>query len=69
MTDRPGLEHLREGGAATIRVIEAVPFTKKLTTTGSGFDENILGEAPVESDGSFHVEVSSGVPLRFALLD
>ena len=69
VTDRPGLEHLREGGAATIRVIEAVPFTKKSTTTGPGSEENILGEAPVESDGSFHVEVPSGVPLRFALLD
>jgi len=69
MTDRPGLEHLRKGGAATIRVIEAVPFTKNSTTTGSGFKENILGEAPVENDGSFHIEVPSGVPLRFALLD
>ena len=69
VTDRPGLENLREGGAVTIRVIEAVPFTKKSTTTGPGSEENILGEAPVESDGSFHVEVPSGVPLRFALLD
>jgi len=69
VTDRPGLEHLREGGATTIRVIEAVPLTKKPTTTGSGFEENILGEAPVENDGSFHIEVPSGVPLRFALLD
>jgi hypothetical protein len=69
VTDRPGLEHLREGGAATIRVIEAVPFTKNSTTTGSGLKENILGEALVENDGSFHIEVPSGVPLRFALLD
>jgi hypothetical protein len=69
VTDRPGLEHLREGSAATIRVIEAVPFTKKSTTTGSGSEEKILGEAPVENDGSFHIEVPSGVPLRFALLD
>ena len=65
VTDRPGLEHLREGGAATIRVIEAVP----LTTTRSAFEENILGEAPVEEDGSFHIEVPSGTPIRFALLD
>jgi hypothetical protein len=69
VTDRPGLEHLREGGVATIRVIEAVPSTKRSTKKGPGFEESILGEAPVENDGSFHIEVPSGVPLRFALLD
>jgi hypothetical protein len=69
VTDRPGLEHLREGGAATIRVIKAVPLTKKSTATGPRFAESILGEGLVENDGSFHIEVPSGVPLRFALLD
>jgi hypothetical protein len=69
MTDRPGLEHLREGGAATIRVIEAVPLMKEPTKTGSGFEVKTLGEAAIENDGSFHIEVPSGVPLRFALLD
>ena len=29
----------------------------------------ILGVAPVENDGSFHIRVPAGVPLRFQLLD
>jgi hypothetical protein len=31
--------------------------------------ERILGEAPVAKDGSFHIEVPAGVPLRFELLN
>jgi len=69
VTDRSGLEHLRKGGVTTLRVVEGVPFTKKSKMTAPGFAENTLGEAPVEIDGSFHIEVPSGVPLRFALLD
>lgn len=69
VTDRSGLEHLRNGGAATLRVIAATPLTKNSSTSGTGFEENTLGEAPIEDDGSFHIEVPPGVPLRFALLD
>jgi hypothetical protein len=69
VTDRPGLEHLRNGAAATLRVIAAAPVKKNSSTSGSGIEENTLGEAPIENDGSFHIEVPSGVPLRFALLD
>ena len=68
-TDRPGLEHLKNGGAASVRVVEAVPFTKESTAGGPRVEEKILGQAPIENDGSFHVEVPSGVPLRFELLD
>ena len=69
ITDRPSLDHLRKGGAATLRVIAATPLTQNSSTSGTGFEENTLGEAPIETDGSFHIEVPSGVPLRFALLD
>ena len=31
--------------------------------------ERVLGEAPIESDGSFHIEVPAQRPLRFQLLD
>jgi hypothetical protein len=31
--------------------------------------EEILGEAPVEKDGSFYVEVTADQPVRFELLD
>jgi hypothetical protein len=69
LSDRPGLEHLKDGGAATLRVIEATPRTGTSGSKASGFEEKTLGEAPIEGDGSFHVEVPSGVPLRFELLD
>jgi hypothetical protein len=69
LSDRPGLEHLKDGGPATIRVIEAVPITEGSRSTASELEEKTLGEAPIEDDGSFHVEVPAGVPLRFELLD
>ena len=69
LTDRPGLEHLKAGGASTLRVIEGVPAMSNSTIQTSGSSERTLGEAPIENDGSFHIEVPSGVPLRFELLD
>jgi hypothetical protein len=69
ITDRPGLEHLKKDGAAEIRVIEAVPSTMKSTSQSDALEERTLGKAPIEGDGSFHIEVPSGVPLRFELLD
>jgi hypothetical protein len=68
-TDRPGLERLKEGGTAILRVIEAKPFTENTAAAASGLEERMLGEASIEGDGSFHIEVPSGMPLRFALLD
>jgi hypothetical protein len=69
ITDRPGLENLRSGGAATLRVIEGVPDRTDSAIDTAGVRSKTLGEAPIEEDGSFHVEVPAGVPLRFALLD
>jgi len=69
LTDRPGLEHLKVGGASTLRVIEGVPAMSNSKMPASGSGERTLGEAPIENDGSFHIEVPSGVPLRFELLD
>jgi len=33
------------------------------------WSQRTLGEVPLEHDGSFHIEVPAGVPLRFELLD
>jgi hypothetical protein len=63
ITDRPSLAHLREGGASTLRVIEHHKQSDPPMT------ERVLGEAPIESDGSFHIEVPAQTPLRFQLLD
>ena len=64
ITDRKGLERLAAGGTSTLRVIEGVP-----ATNASGPGERTLGEAPIESDGSFQIEVPAGVPLRFEIVD
>ncbi len=63
ITDRPSLAHLRDGGASRLRVIEYQP-QEDLPPPG-----RVLGEAPVETDGSFHIEVPARTPLRFQLLD
>ena len=49
---------LKPGTIRRVRVIER---------TASG--EVVLGEAAVESDGSFYVQVPSNLPVRFVLLD
>jgi hypothetical protein len=69
ITDRPALEHLEEGGASTLRVIEGVPATTGSRTRAAVSGERTLGEALIESDGSFQIEVPAGVPLRFEILD
>jgi hypothetical protein len=59
ITDRPSLAHLRDGGGSRLRVIEH----------DLAMQERILGEAPIEADGSFHIEVPASTPVRFQLLD
>ncbi len=63
ITDRPTLAHLRDGGAARLRVIEHQIGHDSPTL------ERTLGEAPIEADGSFHIEVPARTPVRFQLLD
>jgi hypothetical protein len=52
-------EHIAEM-IATVRVLAANSADEK---------ERNLGEAPVESDGSFYVQVPANSPVRFVLLD
>jgi hydrazine synthase alpha subunit-like protein len=40
-----------------------------LTVNSSNGEEHSLGEAPVEADGSFYVQVPANWPVRFVLLD
>jgi len=49
----------------------AAPIAQvRVITHASGEDrERILGQAPVEKDGSFYVEVPADQPVRFELLD
>lgn len=48
------------GRIARVRVITLQPDHKS---------EKVLGEAPVESDGSFYIKVPADHPIRFELLD
>ncbi len=63
ITDRPSLTHLGIGGAKRLRVLESQSDRHPPRA------HRILGEAPIEADGSFHIEVPAQRPLRFLLLD
>ena len=52
----------------TVRVISARQQGITMNANAS-FRTRILGEVPLEPDGSFYVEVPADTPLRFALLD
>ncbi|ABK17311.1 PD40 domain-containing protein [Syntrophobacter fumaroxidans] len=83
ITDRSDVKRLPAGSIKHVRVIEAVPFQKgegthSSTSSGHGRDEfpadpirtrRILGVAPVEPDGSFHIRVPAQIPISFQLLD
>ena len=63
ITDRPKLAHLRDGGGSRLRVIE------HHIGNDPSISERVLGEAPIEADGSFHIEVPARTPVRFQVLD
>jgi len=64
ISERPEVKGLARGSITRVRVLE-----------GTGVDgegkagRRILGTAPVERDGSFHIEVPAETPLAFELLD
>lgn len=68
---------LEKGSVERVRVIEAVPRSEDSPTDPtSSFDSTghstvarrLLGEAPVESDGSFHIDVPADLPVTLQLL-
>ncbi len=67
LSDRPGLEDVKAGDTSTVRVVESV--APDPTDHPPRWGQRILGEVPLEHDGSFHIEVPAGVPIRFELLD
>jgi hypothetical protein len=66
-----------KGGIERVRVIEAVPRTGDSSTGHSGSPglghstvaRRLLGEAPVEPDGSFHIDIPADLPVTLQLLD
>ena len=62
----PGLAALSQtGGVARLRVVAGVPGT----AAAPSFGQRVLGEAPVEKDGSFHIEAPAATPLKLQALD
>jgi len=57
------------GDAPRGRVDKTIANVRVLTLNAVDGREHTLGEAPVESDGSFYVRVPANSPIRFILLD
>ncbi len=51
------------------RLAAAIAHVRVIALENTGTAERSLGEAPVEQDGSFYVEVPANQPVRFELLD
>ena len=65
---------LRRGSSRRLRVIEGVPpvdGAEPATRAArpSRMLRRLLGEAPVEEDGSFHIDVPADLPVQLQLLD
>jgi hypothetical protein len=68
---------VEEGGIRRVRVIEGVPRLEVPWDPQSPLAERrlgaisarLLGEAPVEPDGSFHIDLPADLPVRLQLLD
>lgn len=71
-SDRPDLKGISPGSVKRVRFVEGVPVQSRAQATDQsvGFaPSRILGDVPVEKDGSFHVEVPAKIPLSLQLLD
>jgi hypothetical protein len=70
----PGVKAIRKGDAKRARFVEGVPASAVLqrelpSQSVSDAGTRLLGEAPVEPDGSFFVEVPADTPFLIQLLD
>jgi Tol biopolymer transport system component len=64
ISDRPEVKQLAYGSIQRVRVLEGFFSKREAVVT-----HRILGTAPVEPDGSFHIRVPAKTPLAFQLLD
>jgi hypothetical protein len=73
----PALADLERGTATSLRVIEGLPLEDLRQSSESDpplssnatIGRRILGEAPVEVDGSFHIDIPADLPVQLQLLD
>ncbi|MCP4896215.1 MAG: hypothetical protein GY906_04500 [bacterium] len=71
ISDRPEINDLQSGAMHTLRVVEGVPSTAESSNQNPSAlsSHRILGEVPIESDGSFHIEVPARTPLRLEIMN
>lgn len=64
---------LPPGAIQRLRLLEAVPAAGEggasTGEAGSSLGHRLLGEAPVDPDGSFHIEIPADVPVQLQALD
>ena len=62
---------LEPGTIERVRVIEALPQVDAAAAgeSPSAVSQRLLGEAPVEPDGSFHIDVPADLPVTLQLLN
>ena len=70
----PGVKKIRKGDVKRARFVEGVPASAALqrelpSQSMPGAGTRLLGEAPVEPDGSFFVEAPADTPFLIQLLD
>ena len=78
-SDRPGVQEIQVGEVRRVRLVEGVPMcapVEKINGAVSdsvwpppGVEVRVLGEAPVEADGSFYVNVAGDIPFYVQTLD
>lgn len=79
-TNMPDGKNISPGQIKYVRVIEGIPFKENLPESQYQNEiqinhstpfapQRILGVAPVEKDGSFHIRVPAEIPITFQLLD
>jgi Tol biopolymer transport system component len=76
-SDTPAAMAIKEGEVKSVRLVEGVPYSTREKMPGQLVDPDtfprvktrILGEAPVEPDGSFFVRVPADTPFFIQTLD
>jgi len=63
------MKEMVPGSIKEVRIVEAMARTEEDLRDGAIAPRRVLGVAPVEPDGSFHVRVPAETPLAFQLLD
>jgi hypothetical protein len=72
-SDRPDVQQITRGTVKKVRFVEGVPATlagqKTASEQSPHADTRLIGEAPVEADGSFFVQVPADTPFVIQLLN